>query len=38
MATGRLPMELWSLSAAMLLRVFDVVSCKTLFDNKYYIL
>jgi hypothetical protein len=35
---GRLPMELWHLSAVMLLRVFDLVFCNTLFGNKYYIL
>jgi hypothetical protein len=37
-ATGRLPVELWCLSAAMLSRVFDLVFCKTLFDNDYIIL
>jgi hypothetical protein len=37
----RLPLvdcQLWSLSAAMLLRVLDLVFCKTLFGNNYYIL
>jgi hypothetical protein len=28
---GQLPAELWSLSAAISLRVFDLVLCKTLF-------
>jgi hypothetical protein len=28
---GRLPVELWSLSAAVHLRVFALVFCKTLF-------
>jgi hypothetical protein len=28
---GRLPVELWSLSAAISLRVSDLVLCKTLF-------
>jgi hypothetical protein len=28
---GRLPMELWSRSAAILSRAFDLVFCKTLF-------
>ncbi len=37
-ATGRLPVELWCLSATMLPRVFDLVFCKTLFGNKYFIL
>jgi hypothetical protein len=37
-ATGRLPVELWCLSAAMLPRVFGIVFCKTIFGNKYYIL
>jgi hypothetical protein len=36
--TGRLPVELWSLSVAMLPRVFDLVFCQTFFSNKYYIL
>jgi hypothetical protein len=35
---GRLSVELWSLFAALLPRVFDLVFCKTLFSNKYYIL
>jgi hypothetical protein len=30
--------ELWCLSAAMLLRVFNLVFGNTLFGNKYYIL
>jgi hypothetical protein len=34
-ATGRLHIELWCLSTMMLPRVFDLVFCKTLFDNKY---
>jgi hypothetical protein len=34
----RLPLVLWCLSATMLLRVFDLVFCKTLFSNKYIIL
>jgi hypothetical protein len=29
--TGQLPVELWCLSASMLVRVFDLVFCKTLF-------
>jgi hypothetical protein len=37
-ATSRLRVELWCLFAVMLLRVFDLVFCKTLFGNKYYIL
>jgi hypothetical protein len=36
--TGRLPVELWCLSATMFPRVFNIVFCKTLFDNNYYIL
>jgi hypothetical protein len=35
---NQLSVELWCLSAVMFLRVFDLVFCKTLFDNKYYIL
>jgi hypothetical protein len=34
----QLPMELRSLFTAMLPRVFELVFCKTLFDNKYIIL
>jgi hypothetical protein len=37
-ATGRLHVELGCLSTMMLLRVFDLVFYKTLFDNEYYIL
>jgi hypothetical protein len=37
-APGQFPMELWCLFAAMLLRVLDLVFCKTLFGNRYYIL
>jgi hypothetical protein len=37
-ATGQLPVELWRLSAAIFLRVFDLVSCKALFGNRHYIL
>jgi hypothetical protein len=37
-APGRLLVELCCLSAAMLPRVLDLVFCKTLFGNKYYIL
>jgi hypothetical protein len=37
-APSRLPVELWCLSAAMLLKVFNLVFVKTLFGNKYYIL
>jgi hypothetical protein len=37
-ATDRLPVVLWHLSAVMLPRVFDLFFCKKLFDNKYYIL
>jgi hypothetical protein len=36
-ATGRLNVELWCLSAAVLLRVFDLVFYKTLF-GKYIML
>jgi hypothetical protein len=32
------PVELWCLSTVMLLRVFNLVFCKMLFGNKYYIL
>jgi hypothetical protein len=35
---GRLPVELWSLSAAVSSRVFNLVFCKTLFGKKYIIL
>jgi hypothetical protein len=35
---GQLPAKLLCLSTAMLPRVFDLVFCKTLIDNKYYIL
>jgi hypothetical protein len=35
--TGRLPVELWCLFTAMPPRVFDLVFCKTLFSNKYYV-
>jgi hypothetical protein len=34
----RLSVELWCRSAAISLRVFVLVFCKTLFDNKYIIL
>jgi hypothetical protein len=37
-APDRLPVQLWCLSAAMLPRVFDLVFCKTIFGDKYYIL
>jgi hypothetical protein len=37
-ASGQLHVELWCLSTAMLLRVFDLVYYKTLFGNKYIIL
>jgi hypothetical protein len=37
-ATGRLPMELWYLSIAIIPRVFNLVFRKILFGNKYYIL
>jgi hypothetical protein len=33
-AIGWLSMELWHLFTAMLLRVFDLVFCKTLFGKK----
>jgi hypothetical protein len=36
--TDRLTVELWCLSTMTLLRVFDLVLCKILFGNKYYIL
>jgi hypothetical protein len=36
-ATGRLPVELLCLSTMILPRVFDLVFCKALFGNKYYI-
>jgi hypothetical protein len=36
--TGQLPVELWYLSAVLLSRVFDLVFCKILFGDKYYIL
>jgi hypothetical protein len=36
--TGRLPIELWCHSTTMSLRVIDLVFCKTLFNNKYFIL
>jgi hypothetical protein len=35
---GWLPVELWCRSAAVSSRVFALVFCKTLFDNKYIIL
>jgi hypothetical protein len=35
---GRLPVELWCLSAAMLLIMLDLVFCKTLVMKKYTIL
>jgi hypothetical protein len=35
---SRLPVELWCRSATLLLRVFILVFCKTLFGNKCYIL
>jgi hypothetical protein len=34
---GRLPVELWYLSATVSSRVFDLVFYKTLFGNKYII-
>jgi hypothetical protein len=37
-AIDRFPMMLWCLSATMLLRVFVLVFCMTLFGDKYYIL
>jgi hypothetical protein len=37
-APDGLCMELWSLSSAVSLRVFDLVFYKKLFDNKYIIL
>jgi hypothetical protein len=37
-APDQLPVELWCLFAAMLPKVFDLVFCKILFGNNYYIL
>jgi hypothetical protein len=35
---GRFPVELWSLSVVVSLRVIDLVFCETLFSNKYILL